>query len=116
MELEDAKKFVAILDYEDKENTYFSIIDVKRFEKGKTIPDKNIYLPEVYKAFEDLDKPCHLEDPNVFCVEGVLGGRSGLAKFLKPLPWIIEESKYTKSKAEEMPEFGKDYYDDEAVL
>ena len=111
MEIENAKKFVAILDFEDKTNTYFSIIDAKRFEKGKAIPSENIYLPEVYKALENLDLPCRREDANVFCVEGTLGGRSGLAKFLKPLPWIVEASRYTKSKAEEMPEFGQDDYE-----
>ena len=101
MEIENAKKFVAILDFEDKANTYFSIIDAKRYEKGKAIPNENIYMPEVYKAFEDLDKPCKREDANVFCVDGVLGGR----------PWIVEASRYTKSKAEEMPEFGQDDYE-----
>ncbi len=114
--MEEAKKFVAILDFEDNANTYFSIIDVKRYEKGKTIPDENIYMPDVYKAFENLDRPCKREDANLFCVEGMLGGRSGLAKFLKPLPWIVEASRYSKSKAEQMPEFGENYDDSEVEL
>ncbi len=118
MELDDSKKFVAILDFEDSSNTYFSIIDVKRYEKGKPIPEENIYLPEVYNTFENLDMPCKRDSANLFCVEGVLGGRSGLARFLKPLPWVIEASRYTKTKGDKMPEFDKNinYYEDESEV
>ncbi len=99
----NCKKFVAIYDGIDDDETVFSLSDVKSFP---TVPDIDYCYPDI--VYDELEKlGCDCCGENYFRVEKKMTLKE-FAKFLEPLPWIMatdgDGRKIDDRKISELPD------------